>query len=59
MLLSAKKHTKTNKHRDRKKYLLHITQLFVLPLQYIAFFRAYLVTILKALAALFESNAGL
>ena len=54
MLLNAKKHT-------QKKTLIQkiALEVLLLPLQYIAFFRAYLVTIEKALAALFESNAGL
>ena len=56
MLLNAKKHT-------HKKTLIQkiALEVLLLPLQYIAFFRAYyyLVTLKKALAALFESNAGL
>ena len=45
----AWKHKERNRQRDRKKYVM-ISWGFVIPaVQYIAFFRAYLDTILKAL----------
>ena len=56
MLLTAWKHTERNRYRNRKYYYYY----FMTPVQSLtvkAFFRAYLVTILKALGYGVESKS--